>query len=100
MEELFDLFADRIPIETAARKWRAGNHKRPFGTPDQMRFYTLTQYLHWLQCGFDPPGVRKTYRTMVEVHPRECWCGRLFVAEKAVRSCSACIGRSRPRAAA
>jgi len=91
--ELFELFGDCIAIETAARKWRAGNRTRLFGTPDQMRFYTLTQYLHWLQCGFEPAGQIKTFRTLVNVHPRRCQCGRLFVAEKYRKTCQACGGR-------
>jgi formylmethanofuran dehydrogenase subunit E len=48
----------------------------------KMRFYTLTQELHWLGCTFEPVG-RKSYTTLVIAHGHACpQCGELFVAEK------------------
>lgn len=87
VSELISRFADQIPLHAAARKWGAHVHRRD--DPDielppayKMRFYTLTQELHWLGCTFEPPG-RKTYDTRVIAHGRVCpHCGELFVAEK------------------
>jgi hypothetical protein len=86
--ELFELFGEQIPLEAAARKWSAGRIAARLDTPDRMRFYTLTQYLHWLQCSFTPHGQRKTMRTLVHLHVRKCErCGAGFVAEKGRKSC-------------
>lgn len=82
------LFADQIPLEAAARKWAAGRAVARWESPDRMRFYTLTQYLHWLQCSFTPHGQRKTMRTLVHIYARECpHCGSRFVAEKQRKYC-------------
>jgi len=83
--ELIERFADQIPLHRASRKW-AANQKRAkelkFPSPYKMRSYALTQELHWLQCTFDPPGL-KTYQTRVFVNALTCAdCGGLFVAEK------------------
>jgi hypothetical protein len=92
--ELVDVFADQIPLHTATRKWLAG--KRPgsgFATPDRMRFYTLTQYLHWVKCTFSgEPRERKSRTTVVYVRMKECPnCHKPFVAEREL-CCSAACG--------
>ena len=84
--ELVDRFADDIPLHAAARKWSAHPHRRDVELPPayKMRFYTLTQELHWLGCTFEPAGRgRKTYDTRVIAHGHLCpQCGEMFVAEK------------------
>lgn len=84
--ELVDRFGDQIPLHNAARKWVT--HLKYKGADQElppayrMRFYTLSQELHWLQCRFNPPGP-KNYQTVVIVHGTRCEaCGELFVAEK------------------
>jgi hypothetical protein len=97
--ELYHLFGDHIPLEAASRKWAAGRGViTRWESPERMRFYTLTQYLHWLQCSFTPHGRPKTSRTLVSVYARECpHCHAKFVAEKQVQTCGSqnCKGRSR-----
>jgi hypothetical protein len=91
--ELVEEFADQIPLHSAARKWtsRGGTSTAgKFASPDHMRFYSLTQYLHWLQCRFrNADGARnKTRETVVIIHARTCpKCGKLFVQEKKRQSC-------------
>jgi hypothetical protein len=85
--ELVDRFGAAIPLHHAARKWSTNRQRKD--NPDlvlppayRMRFYTLSQELHWLRCGFDPPG-RKTYQTTVLVNASKCpQCGEMFVAQK------------------
>jgi hypothetical protein len=82
--ELVDRFADEIPLHAAARKWTAHVHRKEADLPPayKMRFYTLTQELHWLGCTFEPAG-RKTYDTRVFAHGLACVdCGEVFVAER------------------
>jgi hypothetical protein len=84
--ELVDRFADAIPLHAAARKWMAHAPRREkdveLPPAYRMRFYTLTQELHWLGCTFEPLG-RKTYDTRVIAHGHVCaHCGEVFVAEK------------------
>jgi len=87
--ELADLFADRIPLHTASRKWLAGRPKGPFASPDHMRFYALTQYLHWIKCGFSERS--KTRTTVVYPRTKGCpVCGRLFVFEREATCGSLC----------
>lgn len=94
--ELIDEFADQIPLQAATRKWAAGRSGRPLISPDRMRFFTLTQYLHWLQCSFaTTTGRNKTRATMVTIVARPCeGCGGLSVREKQRPRCGArCPGR-------
>lgn len=84
--ELVDRFSDIIPLHAASRKWMAHAHRRDaeveLPPAYKMRFYTLTQELHWLGCTFEPAG-RKSYDTRVIAHGHLCpQCGELFVAEK------------------
>lgn len=94
--ELYLLFGNKIPLEAAARKWAAGREVTSWDSPDRMRFYTLTQYLHWLQCTFTTEGQegrRKTMKTLIHIHPRKCACGANFVAEKNRRYCGSAACR-------
>jgi hypothetical protein len=88
--ELVERFADQIPLHSAARKWstrRHGDADIILPSADKMRFYMLTQYLHWLKCEFEPTG-RKTHQTWVRAPGRVCErCGSLFVPEKTTRTC-------------
>lgn len=92
---LVDLFADVIPLHAATRKWALNYRDKAavkFATPDHMRFYLLTQQLHWLGCSFTTR--LKTRDTMVRIHPRTCpVCGALFVREKQVQTCGVTCGR-------
>jgi hypothetical protein len=88
--DLFDRFSGDIPLHSAARKWTAHVGRKDVELPSaaKMRFYMLTQYLHWLKCSFDPPG-RKSHHTWVVAPTVACErCGRLFVTEKTARTCS------------
>jgi hypothetical protein len=94
--ELVDRFGDEIPLHHAARKWAMGRQERELPPAYRMRFYTLTQELHWLQCTFEPPG-HKTYDTRVVVHGISCpLCGGLFVAEKRRAAHGRLCGGGRP----
>jgi hypothetical protein len=94
--DLVGQFADLIPLHSASRKWAANQRGRDaidYPPAHRMRTYTLTQYLHWLKCGFDPPG-RKTWSTQVIVRWRFCpVCARVFVAEPHIRTCGAQCGK-------
>jgi hypothetical protein len=97
--ELCDVFADQIPLHSASRKWLAGRPSAPFSTPDRMRFYALTQYLHWLGCSFRPDGI-KTRTTVVTVRAKDCpVCGQLFVYETQ-QTCSVQCGQQLRRRSA
>lgn len=90
--EVIGELADLIPLHHAARKWGSQRIGRALASPDRMRFYTLTQYLHWLQCRFEnQDGTRnKRHSTIVIISARACSrCGRLFVNEKQRMRCGA-----------
>lgn len=85
--DLVERFGDQIPLHHASRKW-ALNHRDKtnlnYPTAYKMRFYTLTQELHWLGCTFDPPGL-KSYQTTVFPHGHRCpRCGEMYIAKNKV----------------
>jgi hypothetical protein len=83
------LFGDHIPLEAAARKWTAGRQGVALQSAERMRFYCLTQYLHWLHCSFEPAGRNKTSRTLVNVFSLKCvGCGCTIVSERHRDVCS------------
>lgn len=88
--ELVELFGDRIPLHSAARKWAAhysAGGEVAFPSAGKMRFYMLTQHLHWLHCRFEPAG-RKTWQTRVLPVGKICTrCGSVFVNEKNTSTC-------------
>ena len=91
---MFVLFADQIPLEAAARKWNAGRRHPSWETPDRMRFYALTQYLHWMQCSFEPHGRPKTMRTLVHIKARVCpACGGALVGVRTAKTCGCQVRR-------
>jgi hypothetical protein len=97
---LFDEFAERIPIERAARRYLLVTTPPRLGTPDQMRSTELNHYLHQLRCAYaNPGGGRRISRRSVVTFPvRICpMCRSLFVAERKIETCGWICGRASVR---